>query len=176
MAEQYASIIIDISHETCRPRVPIPDSSAAFGGDSGGNAGRVPFGSGNRTRKGYVVDISEKAEYDVTKIKSIAGLVTGSVTADSRIISLAWWMKERYGSTMNQALKTVLPVKRKVKARNRQVVRSMVDTQTGEAEIILNEEQRRIAEDFCSRYDRGERTPSLIYVSPEAERQRYIWK
>ena len=163
MAEQYASIIIDISHENVdrvfQYRIP-PQLSGEI---QVGMQVCVPFGSGNRTRKGYVVDISEKAEYDVTKIKSIAGLVTGSVTADSRIISLAWWMKERYGSTMNQALKTVLPVKRKVKARNRQVVRSMVDTQTGEAEIILNEEQRRIAEDFCSRYDRGERTPSLIY-------------
>ena len=40
-----------------------------------------------QTRTGYVVDISEKAEYDVTKMKSIAGIVAGSVTADSRIIS-----------------------------------------------------------------------------------------
>lgn len=163
MAEQYASIIIDISHENVDRVFQYRIPPQLLGGIQVGMQVCVPFGSGNRTRTGYVVDISEKAEYDVTKMKSIAGIVAGSVTADSRIISLAWWMKERYGSTMNQALKTVLPVKRKVKARNRQVVRSMVDVQIREAEILLNEEQRQIAEDFCSRYDRGDRAPSLIY-------------
>ena len=87
----------------------------------------VPFGSGNRVRKGYVVDITEKADFDKARLKDVAGLVDGSVTADSRLIELAWWMKEQYGSTMNQALKTVLPVKRRVKARNQQVVKSMVE-------------------------------------------------
>ena len=163
MAEQYASIIIDISHENVDRVFQYRIPPQLLGEIQVGMQVCVPFGSGNRTRTGYVVDISEKAEYDVTKMKSIAGIVAGSVTADSRIISLAWWMKERYGSTMNQALKTVLPVKRKVKARNRQVVRSMVDVQIKEAEILLNEEQRQIAEDFCSRYDRGDRAPSLIY-------------
>lgn len=163
MAEQYASIIIDISHENVDRVFQYRIPPQLLGKIQVGMQVCVPFGSGNRTRTGYVVDISEKAEYDVTKMKSIAGIVAGSVTADSRIISLAWWMKERYGSTMNQALKTVLPVKRKVKARNRQVVRSMVDVQIKEAEILLNEEQRQIAEDFCSRYDRGDRAPSLIY-------------
>lgn len=163
MAEQYASIIIDISHENVDRVFQYRIPPQLLGEIQVGMQVCVPFGSGNRTRTGYVVDISEKAEYDVTKIKFIAGIVAGSVTADSRIISLAWWMKERYGSTMNQALKTVLPVKRKVKARNRQVVRSMVDVQIREAEILLNEEQRQIAEDFCSRYDRGDRAPSLIY-------------
>lgn len=163
MAEQYASIIIDISHENVDRVFQYRIPPQLLGEIQVGMQVCVPFGSGNRTRTGYVVDISEKAEYDVTKMKSIAGIVAGSVTADSRIISLAWWMKERYGSTMNQALKTVLPVKRKVKARNRQVVRSMVDVQIREAEILLNEEQRQIAEDFCSRYDRGDRAPSLIY-------------
>lgn len=163
MAEQYASIIIDISHENVDRVFQYRIPPQLLGEIQVGMQVCVPFGSGNRTRTGYVVDISEKAEYDVTKMKSIAGIVAGSVTADSRIISLAWWMKERYASTMNQALKTVLPVKRKVKARNRQVVRSMVDVQIKEAEILLNEEQRQIAEDFCSRYDRGDRAPSLIY-------------
>ena len=175
MAEQYASIIIDISHENVDRVFQYRIPPQLLGEIQVGMQVCVPFGSGNRTRTGYVVDISEKAEYDVTKMKSIAGIVAGSVTADSRIISLAWWMKERYGSTMNQALKTVLPVKRKVKARNRQVVRSMVDVQIKEAEILLNEEQRQIAEDFCSRYDRGDRAPSLIYgITGSGKTEVYI--
>ncbi|MBQ4626898.1 MAG: hypothetical protein IJB45_06580, partial [Clostridia bacterium] len=34
---------------------------------------------------------------------------------------LAWWMKERYGSTMNQALKTVLPVKAKIAPKEEKI-------------------------------------------------------
>ncbi|MEI5604215.1 hypothetical protein, partial [Streptomyces brasiliscabiei] len=49
--------------------------------------------------------------------KEITGVVMGGVTAESNLIRLAWWMKEQYGSTMNQALKTVLPVKQKVRQK-----------------------------------------------------------
>ena len=126
MAVRYASIIIDISHENVDRvfQYRIPDKLLSE--VQVGTQVCVPFGSGNRSRKGYVVDITDTVDYEESKVKEIAGVVSGSVTADSRLIQLAWWMKERYGSTMNQALKTVLPVKQKVKARNKQVVQSMV--------------------------------------------------
>ncbi|MDO5406537.1 MAG: primosomal protein N' [Eubacteriales bacterium] len=180
----YASIIIDISHENVdrvfQYRIPeelLPQIRI-------GTQVQVPFGAGNRTRKGFVVEITDKAEYDIAKIKEIAGVVSGSVTAGSQLIELAWWMKERYGSTMNQALKTVLPVKRKVKARNKQVVETLV---TGECagtadrnpeqqehakaaalspehgNVTLNPEQQKIVTAFRTAYDRGERTPWLIH-------------
>lgn len=44
---------------------------------------------------------------------------TDSETTESRLIALAAWMKETYGSTMIQALKTVLPVKDKVRAKEK---------------------------------------------------------
>lgn len=163
MAHRYASIIIDISHENVDRTFQYKIPEELQGKIQVGQQVRIPFGQGNRQRRGYVVDLTDQAQIDVHKLKDVAGIVQGSVAAESQLIWLAWWMKERYGSTMNQALKTVLPVKRKVKARNRQVVRSMVDVQIKEAEILLNEEQRQIAEDFCSRYDRGDRAPSLIY-------------
>ena len=176
MAEQYASIIIDISHENVdrvfQYRIP-PELLEVI---QVGMQVCVPFGSGNRSRKGYVVDISSKAEYDKAKIKEISGIVTGSVTADSRIISLAWWMKEQYGSTMNQALKTVLPVKKKVKTRNKQVVKSMVEDEKDTLSVVLNEEQKTIADDFGNRYDKGELRPSLIYGITGSGKQKFTWK
>ena len=36
---------------------------------------------------------------------------------ESRLIALAAWMKENYGSTMIQALKTVIPVKKQVQKK-----------------------------------------------------------
>lgn len=113
----YANIIIDISHEkvdkTFQYRIPKPLKDII----EVGVLVKIPFGRGNHERKGYVVEITDQAEFDPERIKEITGVVMGGVTAESNLIRLAWWMKEQYGSTMNQALKTVLPVKQKVRQK-----------------------------------------------------------
>ncbi len=122
----YASIIIDISHEkvdkTFQYRIPkeLEDQVKV------GTQVQIPFGTGNHIRKGYVVGLSGTAEFDIGRIKDIAGIVAHSITAESRLIQAAWWMKERYGSTMNQALKTVLPVKQKVKQKEIRWIRRLL--------------------------------------------------
>lgn len=127
MAEMFAHIIIDISHEkvdkTFDYRIPerLADQVEV------GTLVTIPFGRGNSLRKGYVVNISDHADYDGDKIKEIAGIVKEGVSAESLLISLAWWLKEQYGSTMNQALKTVLPVKEKVKHKEKKVLRCLWD-------------------------------------------------
>ena len=74
----------------------------------------VPFGSGNRRRQAYVIGVDTVLAYDASKIKDILG-VTKAPAATGQLIALADWMHERYGCTMAQALKTVLPVKKLVK-------------------------------------------------------------
>ena len=127
----YANIIIDISHESVdrvfQYRVP----GELAGKIRAGSQVYIPFGAGNKTRKGYVVELTETPEFDEARIKDVAGIVKGSVTAQSQLIWLAWWMKERYGSTMNQALKTVLPVKQKV----RQAVKKRIRCLLGQDEL-----------------------------------------
>ena len=117
MGQEYANIIIDISHEnvdrTFQYRIPEHLSGSVHAGQQV----YIPFGQGNRQRKGYVVGLTDQAEIDGNRIKEVAGIVQGSVTAESQLIWLAWWMKDRYGSTMNQALRTVLPVKQKARYR-----------------------------------------------------------
>lgn len=169
MAVKYASVIIDISHESVDRIFQYRIPEKLLEEVRIGSQVCVPFGSGNRSRKGYVVEITEKAAFDEARIKEVAGLVKGSVTADSRLLELAWWMKEQYGSTMHQALKTALPVKRRVKARNRQVVKSMIGNLWSfkeireEPDISLNMQQQQVVHAFCRDYDKGERTPYLIH-------------
>lgn len=126
MTKRFAQIIIDISHEkvdrTFDYRIP-PQLEDRI---SVGVLVKIPFGKGNSLRKGYVVGITDHADYDADKIKEIAGIVEGSVSAESQLIMLAWWLKEQYGSTMNQALKTVLPVKQKVKPKEKKVLRLLI--------------------------------------------------
>ena len=133
MTKRFAQIIIDISHEkvdrTFDYRIP-PQLEDRI---SVGVLVKIPFGKGNSLRKGYVVGITDHADYDADKIKEIAGIVEGSVSAESQLIMLAWWLKEQYGSTMNQALKTVLPVKQKVKPKEKKVLRLLIPEEQLEA-------------------------------------------
>lgn len=141
MTERYARIIIDISHEkvdrTFDYRIPEQLSEEV----SVGSLVLIPFGKGNAMRKGYVVGITPHADYEKDKIKEIAGIVAGSVTAESLLISLAWWLKEQYGSTMNQALKTVLPVKQKIKPKEKKVLRCLLNKE--ELIKVLEESERK---------------------------------
>lgn len=129
MAERFAQVIIDISHDKVDRafdyRIPEELLDRIFVGTQV----TVPFGRGNSMRKGYVVGLRDHTDFGVSGLKAVAGTVEGSVSAESKLIMLAWWLKERYGSTMNQALKTVLPVKQKVKAREKRVLRLLL---TGE--------------------------------------------
>ncbi len=112
---RFADVIIDITHEKVdRPfqyRIPEALKEQIFTGCQVD----VPFGRGDRIRRGYVVGLSDTPSYDPAKLKEIGQIHGGSVSAETKLIQVAWWMKERYGSTMNQALKTVLPVKQQVK-------------------------------------------------------------
>ena len=115
MAERYADVIVDISHEKVdRPfqyKIPQELSEAVYPGVRV----HVPFGRGNRDKVGYVVDISEQPDYPVEKIKPITAVDDRGITAESSQIRIAYWMERQYGSTMIAALKTVLPVKQKLK-------------------------------------------------------------
>ncbi len=90
MAE-YAKVIVDISQEkldkTFEYRIP-PYLTQRI---AVGMQVYIPFGS--RRITGYVVELSDEAEYDEDKLKNIAGIVTDSVPIESHLIALAGWMQ-----------------------------------------------------------------------------------
>ena len=122
---RYANIIVDISHEkldkTFQYRIPERMKEKLVLGMEV----YVPFGA--RKMKGYVVELTDEAEYDVTKLKDIIGIVTDSIPIESHLIALAGWMRKNYGGTMNQALKTVIPIKKKMAAVEHKTVRLLLD-------------------------------------------------
>lgn len=141
MAERYADIIIEISHEKVdRPfqyKIPQELADAVYPGVRV----HVPFGRGNQDRLGYVVDISEETEYPKEKIKDIASVDEKSTTAESSQIQIAYWLKRQYGSTMITALKTVLPVKQKFKMPEKKKVTALIDRQ--ELPAVIEECERK---------------------------------
>lgn len=118
----YADVIIDISHEKLDRVFQYRIPEAMQGHLRAGMQVRVPFGGGNRLRTGYVTDITDHTDYDPAKIKEIAQIMEESVLIESQLIALAAWMRRNYGGTMNQALKTVLPVKTKERLQQRRTV------------------------------------------------------
>lgn len=126
MGELYADIIVDISHEKLdKPfqyRIPEHLKEAL----ETGMCVTVPFGIGNKLIKGYCIGIGSACKFDPARTKEIQGIVQGGVGIEDKMIALAGWIRKNYGSTMIQALKTVLPAKQSVKKlEHKTLVRSM---------------------------------------------------
>lgn len=117
MSDLYADIIVDISHEsldrTFQYRIP----KALVKDVLPGVEVTIPFGAGNRELSGYVISVSETPAIDPLKIKDILDVPKNRNSASATLIQLADYIRKTYGSTMINALKTVLPVKKKVAAK-----------------------------------------------------------
>ncbi len=137
----YANIIVDISHEqldrTFQYRVPKDMENIL----EVGSQVVIPFGKGNRRITGYVIELTEKAEFDENRIKEICSIEQQAVAVESQMIRLAAWIRHQYGSTMIQALKTVMPVKEKVKSVEKTFYH--LEVSKTQAEAILEEARRK---------------------------------
>lgn len=138
---QYANIIVDISHEkldkTFQYKIPERMRERLVLGMQV----YIPFG--NRKVKGYVVELTDEAEYDVTKLKDIIGIVTDSIPIESQLIALAGWMRKNYGGTMNHALKTVIPIKKKMTAVEHKTVRLLLGSIEARNQLAEYERNKR---------------------------------
>ncbi len=112
----FADIIVDISIEsldrTYQYRIPESMEQEI----QIGSAVMIPFGKGNRQIRGFVLDITEKSKFPIDRTKDITSVIKDSVVIESQLLALAGYIRENYGSTMNEALKTVLPIKKQIKS------------------------------------------------------------
>lgn len=112
----FADVIVDISVEaldrTFQYRIPEEMEAKV----SLGCRVLIPFGRGNREISGFVIGISDQAKWPVEKMKNLSAIEEKEVPVEGQLLQLAAWIREHYGATMNEALKTVLPVKRQVKS------------------------------------------------------------
>lgn len=131
----YADIIVDISLGQLDKTFQylIPDSFADK--VSVGSFVNVPFGNGGRTLEGFVLSISDEPKIEASRIKPIISVEEDKVRAESELIRLAYFIKVHYGSTMNQALKTVLPVKKKIKPKENKIVALSADEEIARGEL-----------------------------------------
>lgn len=131
----YAKVIVDITHEKLDKIFEYSIPSEMEGVLKVGLEVVVPFGRGNRETKGYVVGISETCEYDPGKVKEIIRPAEKSVAIEARLVALAAWMKEHYGGTMIQSLKTVLPIKKEESIKVKRYVRLLLSEQAAREKL-----------------------------------------
>ena len=141
----YADIIVDISQEqldkTFQYRIP-PELENEV---QIGVMVQIPFGRGNRLLTGYVIGIGSTPKIPAEKIKDIDSVSQSGIQAVGRMIQLAAWLKKQYGSTMNQALKTVLPVKEKVRQKEKKTVHLAVSKEKAAEYLALYEKKNAVA-------------------------------
>ncbi|MBE5932004.1 MAG: primosomal protein N' [Lachnospiraceae bacterium] len=174
MSQKYADIIIDISHEAVDRTFQYIIPEELQGSIEIGQQVLVPFGNGKTERKGYVINITDKPSYDVDKLKSIGCIPDKSLALEGKMIKLAAWMKEKYGSTMINALKTVMPVKEKVRqvAIKSQEVEYVIEKGPVEE---LSYEQKSLVDEFVKDYNTGIlRTYLLRGITGSGKTEVYI--
>lgn len=141
MEKLYADVIVDISHEKLdRPfqyRIPAVFRDTL----KNGMCVMVPFGNGGRLLKGYVVGIGDVCKYPPERLKEIREIVKNAADIDDKMIAVAAWIRENYGSTMIQALKTVLPARKSVRKLEQKTIQRLL----GREEVIslLGESRRK---------------------------------
>ena len=130
----YAEVIVDISHEAIDKSFSyrIPKDMELHVGDPV----LVPFG--REKKRAYVIKMSDTSEYPEDKIRDIISPLKKEFSLENTLLDLAIWMSREYGCTLNQCLKTVLPVKKKTKKRGK-TGELLLKRET--APVELNQEQ-----------------------------------
>lgn len=153
---RFANVIVDISHEKVDRPFQYKVPQKLLGKLTAGDRVQIPFGMSNRLRTGYVIELTDEAEFPEERMKEIDSVIDARQEPEQKMIALAAWMKQQYGSTMIQALKTVLPARRKVALKEKK-----------EIERLLSEEEIREMRKECERKHRTAKARLLAELEKE---------
>lgn len=160
----YAKVIVDITHEKLDKvfEYSIPESLSGM--LKVGTEVIVPFGRGNRETRGYIVGFSESPDYAPEHIKDILRCEEDKRAIESKLVALAAWMKEYYGGTMIQALKTVLPIKKIKKTIKKKRIRLLLTKEEGKEKMdfYLNKNQKARARALLGLLEQPEQDYELL--------------
>ncbi len=172
MSQTYADIIIDISHEAIdRPfQYRIPDDLRE--NIQLGSMVKIPFGRGNHLRTGYVIGFSDQTECRPDRIKEIAELCDRSVPVEGRLLALAAWIRENYGSTMINAIRTVMPVKKTIRQLVDQIVVLSENADAEHIAYIREQYQKKHAQAKLRLLQALEETPER-HLSMDVVKQKW---
>ena len=163
----YAEVIVDISHEAIDKSFSyrIPEGMVLHVGDPV----LVPFGRGKK--KAYVLSIHERVCFPEEKIKDIDSVLDKEFSVEEELLSLAVWMSREYGTGLNQCLRTVIPVKKKVKKRGKA---TELLWKAEEVPLSLTKEQANVLEGIKLAFSKGEKAALLFGVTGSGKTEVYL--
>ena len=163
----YTEVIVDISHEAIDKSFSyrIPEDMVLHVGDPV----LVPFGRGKK--KAYVLSIHERVCFPEEKIKDIDSVLDKEFSVEEELLSLAVWMSREYGTGLNQCLRTVIPVKKKVKKRGKP---TEFLWKAEEAPLSLTKEQANVLEGIKLAFSKGEKAALLFGVTGSGKTEVYL--
>ena len=155
----YAEVAPDISgrslERTFTYRIPEELRDAA----RVGARCRIPFGSGGRETSGFITALTERTSIDEDRIKPIGSIAVKAGSPQERLVELAAKMAEYYSCSFIKALRVVLPVKKKIKARSVQEVFSPEEGE--ETAVSLSPAQNAVLEEIRTHFLKEEK-PVLL--------------
>lgn len=170
---KYAKVIIDISADAVDRAftyyIPKELEESIFIG----SRVSIGFGAGNKKREGIVIGITDTADFELSKIKPIEALLPKKTDANEELIELASFMAREYGCTLNQALITVLPVKKIMRKNSRRTNPLKIIEAMGEPKrecLSLTKPQQTAFEEIIS----DERTSLLYGITGSGKTRIYI--
>ena len=141
----YADIVIDISHsrldQSFQYRIPEQLQEEL----EPGNVVLVPFGRGDHPKKGYVLRITDHAACAPEKIKDILQVEIQLAGTESKLTALALWMRDRYGSTAVQALRTVLPFREQAPPKKKRQLVLTVSREKATGQLAVFRQKHQVA-------------------------------
>lgn len=133
----YVDVIVDISHSSLDRVFQYAVPNHLLNNIKIGMSVNIPFGKGNKIINGYIIRLTNKPNYDKDKIKEIESIATNNITIESHLINLAVWMKERYACTIISALKTLIPLNKKINKKTEKIISLNVDIEVLQKHIEL---------------------------------------
>ena len=196
MEQKFANIIIDLTTSALNKSFVFRVPDSLNGKVKRGDKVIVPFGSSNKDREGYVLEIlsidelKEKKFYKTDKyfktsdaidnLKEIKDIAEEKISANDILLKIAIFLYREYAAPIAACINTVLPVKEKVRKNKRQVDvienYEVVDAEKRERdEIELNSEQKKVVDSIIDSHKENIFTEHLVFgITGSGKTEVYI--
>ena len=122
----YADIIIDISAPTLDRSFQYEVPKELQDRAEIGAPVLVPFANAKTPRRGYIVGLSDELKVAPEKLKPIADIPEKDITIEDSMVALAYRIKRRYGGSLYDALRTVIPSRQKIASVPKRKIRRVM--------------------------------------------------
>ena len=126
----FADIIVDISIEKLNRPFTYEVPTALIDKVKIGDQVMIPFGRGNSLKKGFIIGLKEESGVDDGITLKAIDSILPDCGIYGELIKLSLFMAEQFGGTLNQALRTCLPLKKPGKVKEKEYIYRKADDDT----------------------------------------------